>query len=140
MAASNTYRTYLMYKATVGGSFSKLVDIVDFPDLRGEPEMLDATTLSDAYQVNIPGILQSDSKQFTANYDLTDYQTLVALEGVEKEYAVYMGSDASGTPDGSMGKFEGKGYLSVTPLGAGVNAVQQMRITLAMTEPFELTE
>ena len=128
MAATNTYRTYLLYKD--GGSFTKLIDIVDFPDLRGEPEMLDATTLSDPHQVNIPGILQSESKQFTANFDLANYQTLVGLEGTEREYAVFMGVN------GSMGAFYAKGYLTAIPLGGGSNAVRQMRITLALTEPF----
>ena len=35
---------------------------------------MDATTLSDPMQVNIFGIIQSDTKSFTANYNKTDYK------------------------------------------------------------------
>ena len=54
--ARSTYMTFLMHKASGGGEYSKLIDIKDFPDLGGSPEMLETTTLSDNMQTNIPGI------------------------------------------------------------------------------------
>jgi hypothetical protein len=40
------------------------------------------------------------------------------------------------TPDGSAGKFEGKGYIDVFVAGAGVNEVVNMTVTLTMTQNF----
>ena len=56
--ASSTYQTYLMYKATTGGSatFSKLTDIISLPDLGAPPEQIDVTTLSDRQRKYIPGV------------------------------------------------------------------------------------
>lgn len=133
--ASSTYMTYLMYKATSSAStYTKLVDIKEYPDLGGAPEMLDVTTLSDGMRLNIPGIQDVQSLAFTANYDPDDYDTLKGLEGTEYDFAVWFGATgtgASATPDGSMGKFEFKGRLTVYPVGGGVNAVRDMSINIA---------
>lgn len=130
-----------MKKATTGNTYEKLVDIKDFPDLGGAPEMLETTTLSDNMQTYIPGIQTLDSLDFTANYTKTDFTTLKALEGVETEYAVWLGGTGDGTtltPTGSEGKFKFKGKLSVYPVGGGVNEVVDMNITIAPSTPIEV--
>lgn len=43
----STYQTYLMYRTTTTGSYSKLIDITSFPDLIPPKERIDITTLSD---------------------------------------------------------------------------------------------
>ena len=137
--AISTYKIFLMMKDT--STYQKLVDITDFPDLGGAPEMLETTTLSDKMQTYIPGIQSIDALEFTANYTKTDFTTLKALEGQEKEYAVWFGaSNNSGTltPDGSDGKFEFKGQLSVFPVGGGVNEVVDMTITIAPSTPITM--
>ena len=113
--AISTYKVFLMKKGD-GSTYSKLVDIKDFPDLGGAPEML----------------------EFTANYTKADFDTLKALEGTECDFAVWFGGTESGgvaTPDGSNGKFEFKGQLSVFPVGGGVNEVVGMTITIAPSTP-----
>ena len=67
-----------MVKAASGGTYTKLVDIKEFPDLGGDPEMLETTTLSDKMQTFISGIQSMDGLSFTANYTLADYKTLKA--------------------------------------------------------------
>ena len=119
-------------------TWAKLVDIKEFPDLGGEPEMLETTTLSDNMQTYIAGIQSLDGLTFTANYDMEDFQTLKALEGEENDYAGWCGGtgDAGSlTPDGSNGKFSFKGQLSVFPVGGGVNEVVDMSITIAPSTP-----
>lgn len=135
--AISTYQVYLMYKATAEGAWAKLIDIVDYPDLKGDPQMIDTTTLSDGEETQIPGIRAAESRQFTANYTKADYIKVKALEGQDIPYAVYFGGDSSGVPDGHNGQFEGVGMVSVTPLGAGTNDVVRMRLTMAMSVPFE---
>ena len=45
--AISTYKIFLMMMQDSGSTYAKLVDIKDFPDLGGAPEMLETTTLSD---------------------------------------------------------------------------------------------
>ena len=96
--------------------------------------MIEITTLSDKVQRNIPGVQSLDALEFTANYTLTDYKALKALEGTEKEFAVWFGGTESGdtvTPNGSDGKFKFKGQLSVYTNGGGTNEVVEMTISIA---------
>ena len=125
--AINTYGITLMKGSGTGDSitYTKLIDIKDFPDLGGAPEMLETTTLSDAMQTYIEGIQSADALEFTANYTKADYTTLTALKGTETPFAVFFGTD------GTNGKFEFKGYLSVRVNGGGVNEVVGMTISIA---------
>ena len=141
--ASSTYKTFLMKKGSGDTGYVKLVDIKDFPDLGGAPEMIETTTLSDSMQTYIEGIQSSDALEFTINYDLTTYETLLALKGTETEFAVWFGgteSNGAVTPTGDEGKFNFKGYLSVRVLGKGVNEVKEATISIAPSTPITLGE
>lgn len=135
--AISTYKAFLM-KGT-----EKLVDIKSFPDLGGAPEMLETTTLSDGAQTFIPGIQTLEALTFEANYDKADYTKLLALEGVENEYAVWFGGTEEGgvaTPTGEEGKFSFSGKLSVFVTGGGVNEVVGMTITIAPSTKITMAE
>ena len=139
VSVKSTYGTYLKVKAT---DYEILCPITDFPDLGGEPEMLETTTLSDNMQTYIAGIQSMDGLSFSANYDMTEYQKLKALEGKKESYAVWFGGTESGgtvTPDGSNGKFAFDGELSVYPVGGGVNEVVGMNITIAPSSPIKFS-
>ena len=141
--AISTYKVYLMKKDDTGDTWAKLVDIKEFPDLGGEPEMLETTTLSDKIQTYLAGIQSLDGLPFTANYTLADFKKLKALEGKSASYAVWCGGTESAgtvTPDGSNGKFSFDGELSVYPVGAGVNEVVNMTITIAPSTPITFSE
>ena len=140
--AISTYKVFLMHKTSSGDTYTKLIDIKEFPDLGGEPEMLETTTLSDNMQTYIAGIQSMDGLSFSANYDMTEYQKLKALEGKKESYAVWFGgTESSGvvTPDGSNGKFAFDGELSVYPVGGGVNEVVGMNITIAPSSPIKFS-
>jgi len=131
--AISTYKAFLMKGTGEIPTYAKLIDIKDFPDLGGAPEMLETTTLSDGAQTYIPGIQSLDALEFTANYTKADYTTLAALAGTDTDYAVWFGATEAGgviTPDGSDGKFAFKGQLSVFVAGGGVNEVVDMTITI----------
>ena len=137
--AISTYKTFLMKKGA--STYEKLIDVKDFPDLGGEPEMLETTTTSDKAQTYILGIQSTEALSFTANYTKVDYQTIKALVGVETDYAVWFGGTEAGgvvTPTGSEGKFEFKGLIDVRTTGGGVNEVVNMTITIAPSTPIEL--
>lgn len=139
--AISTYKVFLMKKTE--DAYEKLIDIKDFPDLGGAPEMLETTTLSDRMQTYIPGIQSLDALAFTANYTKEDFTKLKALEGVENDYAVWFGgTEAAGvvTPTGTDGKFEFTGQLSAYPVGGGVNEVVDMNVTIAPSTPITMAE
>ena len=78
--AISTYKVFLMKKKTdPEETYEKLVDIKEFPDLGGEPEMLETTTLSDNMQTYIAGIQSLDGLSFTANYDMATFKKLKEL-------------------------------------------------------------
>ena len=115
----------------------------EFPDLGGEPEMLETTTLSDKMQTYIAGIQSLEGLSFNANYTKADFKKLKALEGKTEKYAVWFGGTESAgvlTPDGSEGKFEFDGQLSVYPVGGGVNEVVDMNITVAPSTPINFVD
>ena len=132
--AINTYGVQLMYKSGTASAFTKLVDIKDFPDIGGAPEMLETTTLSDSMQTYIPGIQSSDALEFTANYTKTDYEAIVDLAEAETDFAIYFGST------GTNGKWFFKGYASVRVNGGGVNEVVSMTISIAPSTAITTSE
>ena len=139
--AISSFKTFLMQKSEE--TWQKLIDIKEFPDLGGAPEMLETTTLSDRMQTYIKGIQSLDALEFTANYTLADFKKLKALEQEDGEYAVWFGGTDDGVtvmPTGDAGKFKFTGQLSVFPVGTGVNEVVDMTITIAPSTPIVLDD
>lgn len=130
--AISTISSYLMYSAD-GTTYSKLLDIKDYPDVVNPPEQLQATTLTDEQHWYIPGVKDNGGNiEFTANYTASDFSTVQALEGVEAYFAIWFG-DNSGTPDGHNGKFAFKGYPYAAKKGGGVNEVSEMTVGVIPT-------
>ena len=134
--AISTYNTFLMVEGT-GSTWTKVVDIKSFPDLGGEPETLETTTMTNAMQTFIMGLQNNEALEFTANYTATDYAACAALSGVSKKYGLWFGSDdninksdAVATDGGDMGKFTFNGQLSVRVNGADVNEVVEMTVSI----------
>ena len=119
--AISTYGVTLKWGASAA-ALTKTVDIKDFPDLGGAPEMLETTTLSDDMQTYILGIQGSDMMEFTANYTKTAYQAVVADADTDLYYALDFGAE---------GTFEWQGQHSAWVVGAGVNAVTEFKIGIA---------
>ena len=128
--ATSSYDTYLMIKES--STYTKLVDVIDIPDLIGEPELIDVTTLTDDSYCYIDGITANEMKTFNANYVKADYEKLKQLEGDPHDFAVYFGQD------GSYGKFGFTGRLRVGVSGMGVNEARRMTINIVPTTPVTL--
>lgn len=128
----STYKTYLMVPGDE--EWEPLIDIRDFPDLQGDPNMLDTSTLSDGEETQTPGIERAGEKKFTALFTPETYEDLMDIEdaGEPIDVAVWFGED------GEDGIFEGNGYLTVKVLGKGVDDVREIEINFAMQEPFEI--
>lgn len=141
-APVSTYKTYLMYRTTTDGEYSKLCDIKSFPDLGGTPERIDVTTLSDRIRKYCAGVQDLSSFSFNANYIASDYQRINALSGHQYDYAIWVGASTSNnvdTPDGSDGKWSWTGDIYVYKAGGNVNAPQDMNITAFPSTDFAYT-
>jgi len=119
--AISTYGVTLKYGETTPTTVLK---IKDFPSLLGKRSALETTTLSDDAQTYIPGIRQqSETFDFTANYDPTELSAINALTNVQKCELEFS--------DGS--KFEWDGYISASVNEGAVDAVVEMTISITPT-------
>lgn len=136
-APISTIYTFLMYKATTTATeFTKLLDVKNTPDMGGEPEKIDVTTLSDSIRKYIGGVEDPSGNggSWTANYTAADYSKVKALEGLQREYALWIGGTLNSgtgvvTPNGENGKWSWTGDIRIYKNGGEVNAAHEMTIT-----------
>lgn len=102
----------LSYKGT-GAEFVELSDLQEIPELGGEKEAIEITTLADAAHVYTDGLINyGDNLVFKFLYKKEQFTTLHGLEG-EQEWKVTL-------PDSATFTF--KGGCSVKLDGAGIAA------------------
>lgn len=131
--AISTYGVTLKW-GTSAEALTKVVDIKNFPDLGGAPELIETTTLSDPMQTFINGIQTAGEMAFTCNYTKADYNAVKADEGEELYYALEFGEN------GDEGVFVWQGEHSVYITGAEVNGVVEMVINIAPSTKPEMQE
>ena len=119
--AISTISTILKWGETES-ALAKKVDIKDFPDLIGEPSMIETTTLSDDAQTFIPGVKAMDMMTFTFNLDKTTGAAVKEDEGKELYYSLEFS-------DGTTFKWQGKHTLGVP--GKGVDEAVEGTINIA---------
>ena len=119
--AISSYGVQLKWGASAD-AVAKVVDIKDFPDLIGEPNMIETTSLSDGMQTYIPGIKSADMMTFTFNYDKTVFQSVKADEGKKLFYELAFS-------DGST--FSWQGQHTVGLAGKGVDEVLEATVNIA---------
>ena len=116
--AISTYGVSLKYGADTP---TTAIAIKDFPSLLGKRNSLETTTLSDDAQTFIAGIRsQSESFDFTANYDTEVYAAINALDKIQKCSLTFS--------DGSVYSWDG--YLSASVNEGSVDAVVEMTISI----------
>lgn len=112
------------------GALTKKVDIKDFPDLIGDPNLLETTTLSDAAQTYIPGIKSTDLMTFTTNFTKTDFQACKADEGKTLFYSLEFSDGA---------KFTWQGQHTMGVPGKGVDEVIEATINIVPSTSVEFS-
>ena len=116
--AISTYGVSLKYGESAPQT---AIAIKDFPSLLGKRSSLETTTLQDDAQTFISGIRsQSESFDFTANYDPAVYSALNNLDGDQ--------SWSLSFSDGS--NYTWKGSVSVSINEGSVDAVVEMTISV----------
>ena len=125
--AISTHNTTLKYGATTA---STAISIKNFPSILGKRSALETTTLDDDAQTYIQGIRQqSESFDFTANYDGDVFDTINDLDAEQKCELAFS--------DGS--KFTWNGWISASVNEGAVDGVLEMTISITPTSVPEFT-
>ena len=138
--AYGTIQVNLMHGVGVNNTvWSRIAEIKDFPDLQGIMDVIDITTTFDREYLYNDGIKQNNQKAFTCNYNDSDYRIIKSLEGIEIPIAIWFGvtfDEDINTPDGSLGKFVGRGYVNVYVDGSEINEVVDMTVVVTLSYGF----
>jgi hypothetical protein len=119
--AISTYNAVLKWGTSYDNA-EKVVDIKDFPELFGDPNLLETTTLADDQQTNILGIKQSSLLKFTCNYTSAAFATCNTAANSSKYYVLELS-------DGSKFRWQGQHTLGLP--GKGVDQVIEFTINIA---------
>ena len=119
--AINTAVTTLSYSTLPVTSYTKLVDINNYPDLGSTPSKLDTTDLSQPkYKTSIFGLQEIPDLTFECNYDETKYAAIAAMNGTTYGFQLKFGS--------TNGTFTWQGQVTVYATGGGVDEVRKMTV------------
>ena len=111
----------LSYKQASGGEFTELTNLQEIPDLGGEAEAIEITTLADAAHMYTDGILNyGDSLAFKFLYDKTQFTTLTGLTG-SNSWKVEL-------PDGATCTFTGTSSVKLDSVGVNAALTYQLSI------------
>lgn len=126
--AQLTNLTYILILNETTEKWSKLVDITRYPQIGGEPEQVDVTTLSDIKHRYINGLEDTERLEFGANYRKSDYSALNTLATADevRTYCLCFG-DMLGTD----GRFEWSGRMSVYLSEGESGAARGMSFTIS---------
>ena len=135
-----TAGTFLMHSTNGNSSsYTKLLDITEYPDLNQAPETIDVTTLSDWMHVYILGLEDSGGQmEFNTWLSAADKIKVDALTG-EQYFALWVGGTKSGntiTPTGSVLKRAFKGYISYVINGAGTDEAAPASVVITNTTAY----
>jgi hypothetical protein len=101
----------LSYKNGTGSEFKKLTNLLEIPELGGDVEAIEITTLADEAHVYTEGLKNyGDSLAFVFNFETAQFEELNQLTGVS-EWQVAL-------PEGTTCTFSGSS--SVKLAGAGI--------------------
>lgn len=132
--AVSTANTILKSSTTKTGPYTKLVNIVNYPDMGGAPSTIDTTDLSaTTTKTNITGLQELSSYTFECNYTKAEFDTLYAMIGDLQWFHLEFGDS------GDDGGFEWSGKVNVFASGGGVDESRKMTLTIsAESEPTPL--
>ncbi|WIF95015.1 phage tail tube protein [Caminicella sporogenes] len=136
MAGITSVETKLFYKAKGDTDFTEIELLMEVPELGGDPEKIDVTTLSDKVKKYIPGVKDLGDLAFKFLYDNST---------VNSNYRVLKGLEENNTlatfkvqyPDGTAHEFDA--YVSVKMDAAAVNAALTFTATFSLQSDITVT-
>lgn len=114
----------LGYSITIPATtYTNAEGLLSVPELGGDPEMIDVTTLADTVKHSVPGVQDPGDLQFTFIYDKDEYKKMYDLQGKKVAWEVEF-------PDGV--KFDFQAIPNVKVSGAEVNSAVTFTISMAL--------
>lgn len=122
-----TKDTTLSMKAGPESTFAEIEGLQAVPEIGGDPEQVDITTLKDANKKYISGIQDMDSLEFTFLYDKAVFTKLKAVQTAGKEAEFELAY-----PDGAKCTFTGGVTVK---MGSGeVNGAYQFTLSVTVSD------
>lgn len=122
-----TKDTALSMKSGSESAFTEIEGLQAVPEIGGDPEQVDVTTLKDANKKYISGIQDMDSLEFTFLYDKTVFTKLKAVQTSGKEAQFELEY-----PDGAKCTFTGGVTVK---MGSGeVNGAYQFTLSVTVSD------
>lgn len=136
MSGILTKDTTLSYKTGSSGTFKEIDLLMEVPELGGDPEKVDVTTLKDAVKKYIPGVRDLGDLAFKFLYDNS---------GADSNYRILRGLQESNTaatfkveyPDGTGHQFDA--YVNVKMDSASVNAAMTFTASMSLQSDITVT-
>lgn len=122
-----TNKTFLMTK-NEDGKWAELIPITKYPQIGGDPEQIEVTTLRDTKKRYINGLEDTQKMEYGANYTKENYALLkpIATSGEMKTYRLCFGDNL-----GTDGCFEWSGRMSLYISEGESNAARGMTFTIS---------
>lgn len=118
MAGISYNETTISYKEGIMTDFEEIDLLMEVPEIGGDPEKIEVTTLKDKHKKYIPGISDLGDLDFVFLFDnsteTSNYRVLKGLEDSQK-----MATFKVEYPDGTGHQFDA--YVTVKLAGGGVN-------------------
>lgn len=118
----------ISYSATKGApSYTEIPDLQEIPELGGDPEKIDVTTLKDTVKRSIPGVKDLGDLTFKFLYDKANFLAIRAIEGInyfKVEFSDGMVATFAAIPNVKMG-------------GAAVNGALTYSISMSLQSEIE---
>ena len=136
MAGTSFNETKFYYKQAADPDFTEIEGLLEVPEMGGEPEKIDVTTLGDKYKRYIPGIIDLGDLVFKFLYDnSTDTSNYRVLKGLQDNKTI--ATFKLEYPDGSAHQFDA--YVNVKIDGGGVNAPMTFTATFSLQSDITVT-
>lgn len=137
MAGILSKDTTLSFKKSSGSTFTELEHLMEVPEMGGDPEKVEVTTLKDAVKKYIPGIRDLGDLAFKFLYDnstaTSNYRVLKELQE-DNETATFKVT----YPDGSSHQFVA--YVSVKMDAGAVNAALTFTANMSLQSDITVTD
>ncbi|RKD22454.1 Phage tail tube protein, TTP [Caminicella sporogenes DSM 14501] len=136
MAGITSVETKLFCKAKGDTDFTEIELLMEVPELGGDPEKIDVTTLSDKVKKYIPGVKDLGDLAFKFLYDnSTANSNYRVLKGLEENNT--LATFKVQYPDGTAHEFDA--YVSVKMDAAAVNAALTFTATFSLQSDITVT-
>lgn len=127
------YRNYVISELPT--SFVKVADITDFPELIGDTEDIESTTMSDTQRTYESGLQGAPTDSFTAQFDRSKFeaiQDLITDNGRNTKYRFCL------LISDSKSVFDWVGSINVGLGGGAINEIVSMPINITFATPVRL--